>query len=785
MVAKLSICASDVFHIFVNRQAEVSRLVEHIKNADRGNLGAILAEPDAGLSTALRQARITINERINVIPIDLSYDQPDALLVQTIQYILDRGKDFSEKILLRLARPGKKEIVRKLVSSSARAIPIVGSPISQLTEIVYNLISPDTGYLQYNRTLSELYELLSNNAKTCIIADHFQSAQTNHLTQIANTLNSVPGLAVIAAQNTKGQRPSTQVTSNILQPYLGEIENFPSPDPALAQLIIAKISRSTGITLHASQLPDIRDGLHAFLSGIFQFLTVGTRQPQHLAQVHYDILCLLGTGGSPLSVSIVFHALVQGRLFILDSEEFLRELTVLEDRGFVEINRSTPLDVSIALTNQGRSFAQRLLTSGHADLLFSQILYSGLVNLIENDKANEARFAALLYRLAGLVDQDGQKRWRMATIKSCIATSSFLEATALLDRIANDLQSTDDDDKLTLISVMSTAKKYQQALGICESISHKSTNTMILNAIFLYRNLRLETAYAEMKALLPIVSHLDEKCILAVYYIALCIDRGDIDSPAMELIESHENFRNTKHYGYLLNIIAATQTAADAIETCMRSFEFFRSRDDRFGLGGAWANLGVHRIKNRQYSESLTASDTAYGHLALFGIQHVHLVANNLASASIMLADLDNAKRWVRKSLDLLQTSTIRINTLTNLAALAFLDGRPDALASAIESAGRQAQEQPIVNVRQKFCRNARLLCEGMIDLPESVKQMCSETAQRFADDYVPASPGPDASQEDRLNYLRRHYAVPTNQYWYPNPMDLFKGKSLSVEAFR
>ena len=785
MVAGSSINASEIFHIFVNRRDEIDGLIKQIEDAECGHIGAVLARPDTGLSAALRVARNGIGTRINVVHIDLRDGQPDALFLQTIQYVINRGKEFSERVLPPLARPGKKEILRRIIGGSAGAVPLAGSPLSQLSEIAFNLVSPDTGYLEYNRKLSEIYDLLTKFDKTCIVFDHFQRAQPNHLAQIANTLNAIPTLSAPAAQNTVDLLPSVQVTSDHLKPYLGTFEKLPAPHPSLAELIVKRISRRMDVAIHASQFPDIRIGLHAFLSRIYRFLTEHTPEPERLKQIHLDILSLLKTADTAISVAVLFHALVHGRLFILDSTAFNQELALLESLDLVEINRLTGLDTRVSLTSRGEPLAREELGTGHRDLLFSQVLYGGLVDLIEAGTLTEATFAPLLYRLAGLIDQDGQIRWRIAAITSCIATSSFVEASTMLDDLEANLQLTDEDDTLTLIAAMSTTKKYVQALKYCGSIANKNTRTAILHSILLYRSLKLDTAHEEMSALLSVVRDPEEKCILATYYIALCIDRGEIDAAAQKLIASAEYFNNTKRYGYLLNIIAATEKPVDAIVTCRRSFEVFERAGDRFGLGGAWANVGVHLIKNREFAEGLATSESAYGHLSRFGIQHVDLVANNIASALLMLGDAEAAARWVRKSLDLLQTSTIRINALTNLAAIGFLEDKPEVLKETIVEAGGQAAAQPIERIREKFCENALVLCEGLAEMPEIVRRLCRRCLPADALAIYGTVRTPTTTRDERLSILQARYSAPTNQYWYPNPMDLFEKKALSVEAYR
>lgn len=784
MVNIRSVNAHEVFRIFINRQAEVDRLVDLIRTSEEGRIGAILAWPDSGLTASLRQAQSRLDQRLNVVPVDLSNRQPDAFLLQTIQYILGKGKEYSQEILRPLARPGKKEVLVRLLGAGSGAVPVLGSTLSQLSDIAVNLVSPDLDNLQYNKKLSDIFNLLSKTGRTCIVADHFQKAQPSHLAQIANTLNANPGVAVLAAQNTVEQVPSVQILDKTLEPYLGALAEFPQPDEHLAELILSDVAKKAGIVIQASQVSDIRDGLHAFLSQIYRLLINNFSQPEPLDQIHIDILCILKTADVPLGASMLFHSLVKGKLFMLDGTAFRESMALLEEHGLVTLSQASGLEISIALSSQGEARAQRELESNHRILLFTEILYRGLTDLIDSQKLDSNIFAPLVYRLAGTVDQNAQDRWRIATIKSCIATSDFFEASAILDRVETTLPRQNDDDTLTLIAALVTTKKYDRALKLCSRISDSTLQIAILRAVLLYRSLKLQNAHEEMTSLLSIVQDPEERCFLSVFFIALCIDRSHIDENARQLIASADQFSDTRYYGYLLNIIAATQLPNEAVETCRLSFWSFEKNLDEFGLAGACANEGVHLIKAGRFHEGLETSLSAYERLSKYGIQHIHLVANNIASASLMLGKVADAERWVRMSLNLLQTSTIRINALSNLAAIEFIRGNTDRMVSAMVEAVKQAGRQPIGHARKRACANLKIFAHDQMEFPDTILDVCGDDLDETEQHPALTAPGPEALEKDRLAYLVEAHKPPTNQYWYPNPMGLFQSKSLAVEAF-
>lgn len=766
--------------MFLNRDAEVEQLATFIRQAEGGRLSAVLAEPDTGLSSALREAGRRISKPAQIIPIDLGNGTSETILIQTLRYVAQRGEDFAKVVLRPIARSKRAGVIPALVNF----MPGFGLSLDRLTAIATDQFYPDMSHLEYNRTLCDLYSSLSEQGVTCMVVDHLQRAKPEHLMQLATTLNASPRVKAIAGQNTANCVPSSQLTINVLKPYVGAQQQFAKPDAHLAELILARVAQRKHVEFDLRELPDIGSGLHGFLEQVYVRLTQAASVMLPLEQIHQDILCILRTADSDLSTSVLFHATVNGGLFILDASAFEQEIELLTQYGLLtSVRGASGRRTSVALTSQGRQYADDALREGHQDLVYADILYRSLVEQIETQQLQGGAPATLLYRLSGLVDPEGQKRWRMAMLKSCIATSNFLEATSVLEEIRSNLPRQSDDDTLTLISAMVTTKKYASALDVTSTLAEKSTRTAILKGILLYRDLQLEAAHRSMLVLMPTLSSTEESCILATYIIALGIDRGAQDPLAQAIIADASRFSQTWHYGYLLNVIAATQHPTQAIETCQTAAPVFEANGDIFGLGGTHANIGVHLLKAKRYQDSKRASIKAHELLARFGIQHVHLVANNIAGAALKSGSLDEASVWVRKSLNLLQTSTIGIRALANLAVVEFIRGDFHAMISAVDAAAQRATDQPMEHVRRSFCRSVGPIVAGYGQLPDNVRMLLECSHEKS--DTPPANPFfVDAgTQSDRLAYVQAQYTPGTNQYWFPNPMNLFKGKGLSSEA--
>lgn len=284
--------------------------------------------------------------------------------------------------------------------------------------------------------------------------------------------------------------------------------------------------------------------------------------------------------------------------------------------------------------------------------------------------------------------------------------------------------------------------------------------------------------------MLGIVKNIDLRCIILTYYVALLIDTDKEGEAKETSLEQSHHIEDSKYFGYFQNIIAALQSPTDAITTCIGALKIMETTSDHFGAGGTWGNIGVHMIKARLYDESIDSSKKAHEILSKFGIQHIHLVSNNLASSYLMIGELGQASMWLRRSLDLLQTSTIRINALQNLAALSYLRNQPETFEQAVTEGMRYADRQGIDRVRFKFLKNAYILCNNF----DSSMKIVGENLRRYENPVneldVSLAPWSIEDSSLRLKYLQENYDPPTNQYWYPNPMNLIPDKSLSVETY-
>jgi|HubBroStandDraft_6_1064221.scaffolds.fasta_scaffold33060_2 hypothetical protein len=776
---------ADLFNIFVNRERELARL-DNLMVARSGvaRIQIVKAGVDCGLTSAIRRTIKARRATENLVYFNARDPRPAALFEYATASILEKGQQAAHDILLPLVRPEKKEILTRLFSSGLKAIPFVGETISDSFAIATDWFAEKADTGEYNAKVNSLFDALCKSGRTIIVADHFQHATEHQVTQVANLLYTLENVALLIGQNTPDKSLARQTVDEKLSMFGSSILEFPDPDTDLAQKIIEVINTRHDVHVSFGLSERIHHGMRFFLEGVLDFIARQQHGKFELKQLHKDIICLLRSATEPIPHAIIFDAIVENSLFIADSVLFDAEVEFLCQMGLVGRQHGSESAIHLMLSRWGEEIANGELENSNLRLYYSTCLYRSIDRALSQKRFRPESVALLMYRLSSLVDERRSSYWSVATVRSCMATSNFAEANQVLAQIKSSLPQTREDDILTIVAACVATKRYAEGLGYLEKMERQPIRIRILKSILLYRCMRLERALSDMEGIWRSGVDGNDACLLATFFIGLCIDLGKQELLRGRIEEWRVKFRRCRSYGYFLNIVAATRSPAESVELCAQSLPYFRKGKDRFGYGGASANIGVHCIKLGEYKRAIRRSVKAHETLAKFGIQHVHLVANNLGCANLMLGQYGESRMWLQRCLTLAQTSTVRVHALTNLAAVNACTASKDMATMALRSAIDESSKNPIVHVMHTLTHNTAVVC-AIADLPlpwglppPSDMPNEFESGVEFVDAVRTA-----VDQVGPLASLRRYYRPPTNQYWYPNPMDLFEEKRLSSEA--
>lgn len=122
---------TDVFNIFVNRERELSWLSDLVGSAgQKSRIQIVKAGIDCGLTSALRRVVKDRHREGNLIYFNARDSRPAALFEHAVISVLEKGEEIAQELLLPLARPDKKKMLARLVTTGLKAIPVAGGPAS-------------------------------------------------------------------------------------------------------------------------------------------------------------------------------------------------------------------------------------------------------------------------------------------------------------------------------------------------------------------------------------------------------------------------------------------------------------------------------------------------------------------------------------------------------------------------------------------------------------------------------------------------------------------------------
>lgn len=546
---------SDLFHIFVNREQELSWL-GNIVNArtNQNRINIVKASIDSGLTSALQK---TIEKQYlpeNVIYFNARDSRPEALFEQSVDAVIKKGEAYANEILVPLARSDRKNSLTRLIKESLKIIPIAGAPISGIFDLASDwfLAKPDTG--GYNGKIQKLFEAISKTGQTIILADHFHDARDHHIKQLTNILYGIEDIRLVVAQNTQGKSLSKQVTNQNWSIFSSSISEFPDPDAALGRKIIEFINQKHDIHLSESFSESIHLGLGAFLRTLLNAVSATGGHHFQIRQIHRDILSFMRCADEPLPFSLLLECLTTSALFLPDSIALKREITFLHSANLISLQNDIG-GIRMVLTRRGETVADEALSKVTQRLFYSSSLYRTVERGIAEGRINRNAVALLMYRLSKFVDERSARRWSMAMVRSCVTTSNFFEAESVLRQIKAKLSVDYEGDALSLISACISTKRYQDALAYIQERPSRSIKLKILESILLYRCLRFDEAFEVMKELQLVDAAPNDACMLAIYFIGLCIDLQKPEELGSQLDEWISTYCDTKLHGYLLNIV--------------------------------------------------------------------------------------------------------------------------------------------------------------------------------------------------------------------------------------
>ena len=191
-------------------------------------------------------------------------------------------------------------------------------------------------------------------------------------------------------------------------------------------------------------------------------------------------------------------------------------------------------------------------------------------------------------------------------------------------------------------------KETLEALTLVWPEMKESRDVKLLLALTLNRCRKHSEADQLLQALIKTSHDIDEKTILLSIAISNCVHSGN-EAKAKQIVLTYETeLSESKVYGYFLRNSATLFQGETANSYWEKSIAAFQSVDDEYGELTTMVNMSRVHIRNGNFTYAKSCMNRAYNGLLPYGIEQLHIAANNLGIAYTSCGDYSSAKRYLR-----------------------------------------------------------------------------------------------------------------------------------------
>lgn len=176
----------------------------------------------------------------------------------------------------------------------------------------------------------------------------------------------------------------------------------------------------------------------------------------------------------------------------------------------------------------------------------------------------------------------------------------------------------------------------------------ESRDVKILLALTLNRCRKHRAADQLLWTLIKSGHDIDEKAVLLSITISNCIHSGNEDKARQIVLDYEAELIKSKLYGYFLRNSATLFQGETANSYWEKSITAFQSASDKYGELTTVVNMSRVLIRSGNLAEAKSRMKRAYDGLLPYGIEQLHIAANNLGIVYISCGDFLSAKRYLR-----------------------------------------------------------------------------------------------------------------------------------------
>lgn len=735
---------------YANRSNEFIILDEALKHYDIVYIQANLASGITSFLNEYMRDSKCINIYINA-EVDASIDQ--LLINYIIKYNYGyKLQEYANKHF------GKKS--EKLLNSIVQGIPYFGNTISYFADTKE---APSVYLGDYSSALSELLipffcELSYENK----INIYFDSAQyiSEQSFQIIGSLVNLDNIKLLFVFDNKGK--IIKLYNYLSLSCSKKFFEFSFEEPNLK--LIEELAQYYNLSLNKNDLLDIlyrsNNNIHIINK---ELIGIKNKSSLHFDNIHKFILTILYISEFEISY--------------LELYEIIGSMNIIFDLITLFPNSLKDLEKYSYVKNNNNYYS--LITSHHPEInihsdyanymLCSNAIYSYYYKNINN---LDLIHINLIYKLSKILNMNSQNEIaKVITIKNMemgLPIDSLLFKSILFKSNKKDIY--------IQMLYYCREREYEKSLKYLKKLKNKKTQNILslleIEGILHNRLRNFSDAEDRLLSCLKLENNLSNKCIILSY---LCVNyiHSYNDELAIKLYDSYiDKLKNVNNCGYLYrNISSAFAENTDKIDCFQKALQSFENFNDDFGIGTTLCNLGNFYCLNDELDEGLKHLLDSEMYLKKFGVEHLHIVYNDLGMCYLLLNKIPDAYKYLTTAHCLAKNNMPKIIISINLAYSLFFLGQEEKSIEILNQVEGIVKEHKLKHLQKKYFDNSLIIHFLLGDLIDYISYQSEiwidkELLNNLQNEL-------DNSLIDKYALFKKFYIKSGLVYWYIDPLKL------------
>lgn len=500
--------------------------------------------------------------------------------------------------------------------------------------------------------------------------------------------------------------------------------------------------------------------------------------------LHREILSLLLIIKRDIRLSDLFSMLKESPTYSLctvqDVKNALRALTY---KGMVssilQINGEEIFQARIR--NENRQDWDSILPDSPDKLIYQDIVYKFLSAM----SAHTVDDLRTLFDLSKSIKPQHTKKWGKALL-----VESLSRGLSPQNEWINAVKASADPQELFLCALCTYRLwKYKETLEILVAIwphVQGMRDAIILRALTLNRCRKHGEADELLSSLEKTSSSVDERAMILSMQISNCIHSGN-EGKAVELVSAYENeLMTAKTFGYFLRNAATLFQGEQARDYWERSIQAFKEAGDEYGELTTLVNMTRTFIRAGKAEYALSCMTRAYNGLMPYGVEQLHIAANNLGVAFFSCGDISNAKKHLRIARLITKSLMPRVYITINDCMVMLHEGQPMAALEALLKCGSDVNASNLPRLKSRYyLALAGIYCilNHFSDALNAITESNKYSVNSFS-----------ALRKRIENSCKTRRSIPRNQwnnffapayleYWIANPLSIMSKDVLSGQT--